>query len=353
LSNIKISALKIQNYRGLNNLTLDDLTRVNIFVGTNNCGKTSILEAIRILSEANNVANTIRVALTRVKSSEEAKRKYLVNYLLSAFQAVKDDEETHKNYVAKLAACIEGVELTYDVDATIGKVFDTFGTERDTLDVGIKTSFDGKSSYKISTIENGREYKYSGEEKPFYNCMYFHSSVNYYYSCTKLLTDYIAREGKGNILHILRTFDKNIDDVSILGEDIYLSNKWSGSLPLFAYGLGMQKALLLAVAIVSCRNGVILIDEIDNAIHVSVFEEVFRWFLDACVNNDVQAFITTHSLEALDAVLKIAHENHCNDDLMRIVTLRKDYDKNITKSKVRTGEEAYEDREDFGMELRV
>jgi recombinational DNA repair ATPase RecF len=38
--------LKIENFRGIKSLEIDDLARVNLFVGRNNCGKTSVLEAI-------------------------------------------------------------------------------------------------------------------------------------------------------------------------------------------------------------------------------------------------------------------------------------------------------------------
>ena len=33
----------INDYRGLQNLTLKDLNKINVFVGPNNCGKTSII----------------------------------------------------------------------------------------------------------------------------------------------------------------------------------------------------------------------------------------------------------------------------------------------------------------------
>lgn len=36
----------VGGYRGLKDLELNDLKKVNIFIGSNNCGKTSILEAI-------------------------------------------------------------------------------------------------------------------------------------------------------------------------------------------------------------------------------------------------------------------------------------------------------------------
>lgn len=124
-------------------------------------------------------------------------------------------------------------------------------------------------------------------------------------------------------------------------------------MPLFAYGSGMQKAVFLTIAIIYCKNGVILVDEIDNAIHVSAFEDVFRWFLNTCLKYNVQAFVTTHSIEALDVILRIAYQEHTSDDALRIITLRKNYKDNITKGKVRTGEEAFADRAQFKMELRV
>ena len=41
-----LNEFTIEAYRGLKNLELKDLKKVNIFVGPNNCGKTSILESI-------------------------------------------------------------------------------------------------------------------------------------------------------------------------------------------------------------------------------------------------------------------------------------------------------------------
>ena len=43
--------IDIKAYRGLKNITLQNLSRVNILVGENNTGKTSILEAIQLLRD--------------------------------------------------------------------------------------------------------------------------------------------------------------------------------------------------------------------------------------------------------------------------------------------------------------
>ena len=110
---------------------------------------------------------------------------------------------------------------------------------------------------------------------------------------------------------------------------------------------------MITSVIVYCKNGIILIDEIDNAIHVSAFEEVFRWFVETCLKYNVQAFVTTHSAEAIDAMLKVSHEMHTKDDMLKIITMRKSRKTKSTFLKIRTGEEAYQDREQYRTELRV
>ena len=47
-----ISSIRIEGYRGFDRFEMSDLGRVNLLVGTNNSGKTSVLEAIYLLSSA-------------------------------------------------------------------------------------------------------------------------------------------------------------------------------------------------------------------------------------------------------------------------------------------------------------
>ena len=41
-----LRSLEIRNYRNLRHLTIEKLGRVNLLIGKNNTGKTSVLEAI-------------------------------------------------------------------------------------------------------------------------------------------------------------------------------------------------------------------------------------------------------------------------------------------------------------------
>lgn len=157
---------------------------------------------------------------------------------------------------------------------------------------------------------------------------------------------------KGDLLNVIRSFDSSIQDISIVNDSVYLHNSISGTLPLFAYGVGLQKALLLSVILYLYKGNILLIDEIDNAINMAAFRDIFPWFVKKCADFDVQAFVTTHSVEAIDAILEAESENNKTDNI-RIITLRKTPKTHQTIAKIRTGKQARNDRENFGMELRV
>ena len=44
-----IKDLYIENFRGFDKLKIDNIKKINFLVGKNNCGKTSVLEAISLM----------------------------------------------------------------------------------------------------------------------------------------------------------------------------------------------------------------------------------------------------------------------------------------------------------------
>ena len=52
MSRYSLDNVTIDGFRGLKNLRLNDLGLINVLVGPNNCGKTSVLEALSILCNA-------------------------------------------------------------------------------------------------------------------------------------------------------------------------------------------------------------------------------------------------------------------------------------------------------------
>ena len=110
----------------------------------------------------------------------------------------------------------------------------------------------------------------------------------------------------------------------------------------------MKKALTMLNAIIKAEDGVLLVDEYETAIHTSIMQKVFRFMVEVAKKENVQLFLTTHSLEAVDKFL-YANEDMLDD--ISIIRLKKKDNK--TYAKVTSGKKALENREEYNLELRI
>ena len=119
-------------------------------------------------------------------------------------------------------------------------------------------------------------------------------------------------------------------------------------MPISLYGDGMKKALTMLNAIVNTENGVCLVDEFETALHISAMREVFSFVVEAAKKSNVQLFMTTHSLEAVDELLE-----GISDNLHKVRVIRLKKKKGKTFSYILDGYEAMESRKEYDLELRV
>lgn len=353
-----ISNFAIKMFRGIKNLELSNLSTINILAGVNNSGKTSVLESISFMSAPESLGRLTSIAFLRAPIARKNRPEKRVEYISSLFHKEVDEDEC--SYNIDVNANIYGQEYYYSSSGDIETQFDTVGESYKVFLFSSKfRRNDGKPDYtEYLVVNNQNENNETIIEKKNYSLyfsLFLHSGINYYNSCVSLISEAVIMNHKANLLKIINSFDSSVNDISTSKDDIYLHNDATGTLPLFAYGTGLQKAVLLSVVLLVCANGVLLIDEIDNAINMSAFKSVFPWFVEQCRKLNIQAFVTTHSMEAIDAILEATRNDEKNglEDDIRIITLRKTKKTNKTVAKVRTGKEARSDREQFEMELRV
>jgi predicted ATPase len=72
---------------------------------------------------------------------------------------------------------------------------------------------------------------------------------------------------------------------------------------------GVNKFLSLIIGISSHRQGVILVDEIDNGFYYKTLPELWSILLKLTKECDGQIFASTHSLECLKAAVPTIHED--------------------------------------------
>jgi len=331
-----LESLTIERFRGLRNLELHNLGRVNLFVGPNNSGKTSVLEAISIYSrpmDALEWLNTARrretigsgfAPITRLNSLRwlfpqtyqqppndlyhgeiqmKASGVFSVESLLAKYQEIRGipDENTLKRFQQRMPArepdsTYQGAELQINIESK--HAADLFNQP-----VGnIQTSF------------------IFWDAAPFFDRQ---KSSAPYSLPVRTITPVSHRTERAqierfsettlnreieNVLELVRLFDPDITGMQILGTggSLYVEHKKSGLTPLSAFGDGLRRVVMIALTMPNIKKGILLIDEIETAIHISVLNEVYQWLFKACEKYDTQLFATTHSLEAVDA-LSAAH----------------------------------------------
>ena len=364
-----IKSLNIQSYRGIQNLQLQNFSLVNIFTGDNNTGKTSVLEILRTLksplSLSTWLSNSRRGSVFRLLTDFEAFSDLFnvnLNSKIISYDVLDKNNQTHK------------VSVFYEISTKllsqnqIRKEMRYSGFRGDTdnvMEVEVQNA-------NIDILSDDKKCKYDINEFTRYSKIkedtssVIHSPI-IYISPTKhaenlVYLDEILNNPKlyDDMLNVLKDFDPDIvsinastittdSGISPLSGSVYysiLSRNKNKALPLNMYGDGMKKAVLLMSAVVAAKNGILLLDEFETAIHTSAMADVIYWIINTCKKLNVQLFMTTHSIEELKTVLNIS------DNLKEEISLYTLYNKENTVARRLNTKEALEASNVFNLELR-
>lgn len=374
----KINNISINSFRGICNLSVNDLSHVNLIVGDNNCGKTSILEALQLLRAPEDINNIFRVSRIRDAYSGFSRMPIFDSFINmlqgdhSKALSVSCDYQNENNDCFKSSVSITGSvkRVMFDINELSQKdrfayrerMIEPDDNEIDEFEGNLvsESNVSGLSinPIKINRFTNvtGRAVVNNGKIKINYLSPVSHVVGNTF--------DRIIRNEKYKEICItmLKMFDENIDDLLLLRMESsyrpieYVKNRANGLMPLSTYGDGIKKVLAIANAIAQAANGILLIDEIETAIHSKYYDDIFRFIIKASVQYNVQLFITTHSIEAVDGLLNtqtIDGEYSESSDLIKVITLRKDSVSGKTMARSMTGKEVFDGREKFDFEVRI
>ena len=223
--------------------------------------------------------------------------------------------------------------------------------------LNLKTFLDGTEMMEDSLYEGQMRYipEEVKEDKNFVEKIVYvspirHAEGNFYLSQILAYPEMYEQ-----MLQVLKEYDEDIisinydDNERRIGKGTYkiLSKSNKKALPLNVYGDGMKKAILLMSAVIAAKDGILLLDEFETAIHTSAMNKTFKWIIESCKKLNVQVFMTSHSKEAIDKVLKCSPE--CIDD-MAVYTLYKDSEG--TSVRRLDGKMAIEAQDEMGLELR-
>ncbi|MBL9100350.1 MAG: AAA family ATPase [Myxococcales bacterium] len=79
--------------------------------------------------------------------------------------------------------------------------------------------------------------------------------------------------------------------------------------PLHSLGDGVVRILQIVLKLFPAKSGFLLIDEFDNGLHYSVQEQVWSLIFKMAARLDIQVFATTHSWDCIESFARAAHAN--------------------------------------------
>ena len=363
---VYISELDIETYRGIKNLKMENLAPINIITGDNNSGKTSVLELLQSVKNP----GSFRVWRELLRKDSIDLRRGLTYY--DGFYDLFDINEDEKKIAYKITT--DGVKHRIEMlaqfreeevpESYLNKIQGLSYWKED----GESERIRNISKMKLELWDNGQKLLktaiYDGqvrfirpndmgsnkkEKKVVYISPIRHAEGLLYLNAVLEKPELYEQ-----MLSVLKDYDEDIisinyDNVNVTGRGVYkiLSKSHKKALPLNVYGDGMKKAVLLMSAVIAAEDGVLLIDEFETAIHTSAMKNTFQWILETCKKLNVQVFVTSHSKEAIDKLLKCSAK--CLDDMALYTLYKKE---NMTAVRRMNGRKAIEAQDNMGLELR-
>lgn len=293
-----LTSVRIARYRGLSEVSLDGLTRINLLVGVNNAGKTSVLEAIYLLCRRSDPRGLLDSIRARVRMDPEALPPPRLVGLLPGSASI----------VGTLSGGA-GVE----VDHVVSDEPASDSTELATFLTSLRIEARGPTETQVSLTElhsnRPRRTRLVEGSRAWLAPAILHSPFSL--ADRKVLTDCYERsvetKSKAEIIDFIRTHvDGGVEDIALVNTEgrFLVQHRTDGALDLSSYGEGMQRIFQIGLLFAEHAHGVVLIDEFENALHTSVLESFSRLIQELAVRFDVQVFLTTHSDEALEAFLR-------------------------------------------------
>ena len=314
-----LTSLRISNYRAFRELRMDELSRINLISGRNNSGKTTLLEALLMLSSGHPEI-TLHSSIIRGMRSERLPPAAIPSiFWRQMFSSLNFGIPIEISADSESSGCL-GMRLELEHEDIIKTSLTTsnevlLGEELQDPKL-LATIRRGDDRWQRRIQVTDKEIHMERRNRPvLFPASIVPSGIGDLKSDAECL-DALKKQKQGHrvveALQIVDPYLKSLEVISQTGSPlIWADTGLSELVPLTTAGEGMIRISRLAMCMVLAPGGVLLVDEIENGMHHSIATAVWRFILDTARELDVQVFSTTHSYECVQA----AQALH-SDDLM-------------------------------------
>jgi AAA domain, putative AbiEii toxin, Type IV TA system/AAA ATPase domain len=338
-----IHSIKIKGYRTFSNFSMDGLGRINLLVGKNNSGKSSVLEALSLLWGGANL-NALWQILTRrgeqpiidVTAGRLIQPEVDVSHMFAGHQAriggefsIRTTNETPDRAVTyqitearpeENPALFNMITAQEPIGASMSLRLLGTGvniqpiplTQRGSLRSDV---FNQALNAARATLPQIDIAQYITTES--LNMPQLH----------QLWNDIALKPEEDRVVSALRFIDPAIDRIGpVTGQPYFggigsmrggfvIRRKGEDRIPIGSFGDGIWRMFALAAVLSRTKGGLVLVDEIDTGLHHVVMEQMWRFVNDVSKEFKTQVFATTHSYDCVNALASICSEYDGADEV--------------------------------------
>ena len=328
---LHLPTLSIEGFRGIGSLSISRLGRVTLFSGENGIGKTTLLDAVRVYAARG--------------------RSTVLSQLLWAHDELTEytDEDGDQAFASDWSALFYGRHALSGTSIAIGpgtkvarlriEASSDLPTQMDFLeeaaDGGVLAlkifykkwehdiPFASLRTHRLSSVARRRIRSRQPESQSptEIRCeslgpgLPSNSVIAQLWDKVALTNDEPRAVDALNLI-----FHNQVERVAMIGDNDsrpYIGDRRAvvrlrnddRPVPLKSLGDGAVRLFGVALALANCRDGFLLIDEVENGIHYSVQPDFWRMVLQSAQENNVQVLATTHSWDCMAGFAKAAAEN--------------------------------------------
>jgi AAA15 family ATPase/GTPase len=372
-----LKSLEIRNFRRFESFELQQLGRINLLVGSNNSGKTSILEATHLLQSRADLTPLKEHMLARGELSipKEQQEGYTLdaknlfhNYSFSeqtlsqVLGRDEDDSETEllilmgkrelskSFYAIPFYAANKNDQLQDIKDA----IFDRHltGKEDPSLERLPFLHFVWRvpeSSFDVVGVRLSSKYAlreqdlraYTGENMSSLSSAYFvRSSSLTPFEMVEIFNRIVLTPDEDLVNEALQIIEPTVKRIASIGLEVSENRNAHGNffvlrsdinrrVPIGNMGEGMWRMLGLALGLVNAKGGILLVDDIDTGLHFSTMLGMWKMIWETAKRLDVQVFATTHNSDCWTSLAEIARSQDAAEQGITIHRIEKDKQRSV------------------------
>lgn len=274
-----LTQIHIQNFKGFKDTLIAPLRKVNLILGGQNVGKTSVLEAVYL--GAQNVGGIREIA--------------------SVFRVAEGGDNSR--YVESVLGRLErSIELSSERGAILRRTFNSPDKKAGFRGILQETQGSVRSERSITQADETEKLSFFG---PLAVSVHLPNQLG----LVQLFDQVVLTRKKRTLFAMLQKIEPRLEDMHSLSPDgeqrIYVELAGLGeALPLPQLGHGFSRLVHLYCSLLVTNAKLALMDEIENGIHYSSLPTLFQGIQDVAAQYGVQTLMTTHSWDCIRAAYK-------------------------------------------------